>query len=109
MIAHSAHQISTQLGVEWHTNVEVEKVIIENGAATGIRLMDGSEVRARKLVVSAGLHPRQVCFDLIGREHLDGLLARRIELACAGVVAEIGPHDQRRTFFLEPLKRAVVH
>lgn len=80
MIAHSAHQICTQLGVEWHTNTEVEKVLIENGAATGIRLMDGSEVRAKKIVVSAGLHPRQLCFDLIGREHLDGLLARRVEL-----------------------------
>ena len=42
--------------------------IIENGSATGIRLKDGSEVGARKLVVSAGLSPEQLVFDMIGRE-----------------------------------------
>ncbi len=80
MIAHAAHQICTQLGVKFHINKEVEKVIIENGTATGIRLMDGTEVGARKLVVSAGLNPEQLCFDLIGREYLDDLLVRRVEL-----------------------------
>ncbi len=80
MIAHAAHQIDTQLGVKFHINKEVEKVIIENGKATGIRLMDGTEVGARKLVVSAGLSPHQLCFDLIGRDYLDDLLAKRVEL-----------------------------
>jgi len=77
-IAHAAHQILVQNGCQFFTHAEVDKVIIENGTATGIRLTDGSEIGARKLVVST-LNPAQLCFDLIGREHLDYKLARRVE------------------------------
>jgi beta-carotene ketolase (CrtO type) len=79
-IAHAAHQILVQSGCKFFTHAEVDKVIIENGEAKGIRLKDGSQVGARKLVVSAGLNAAQLCFDLIGREHLDALLAKRVEL-----------------------------
>jgi phytoene dehydrogenase-like protein len=68
------------MGCKFFTHCEVEKVIIENGTATGIRLTDGSEITARKIVVSAGMSPAQLCFDLIGREHIDDKLARRVEL-----------------------------
>jgi beta-carotene ketolase (CrtO type) len=77
-VAHAAHQVLVQNGCQLFTHVEVKKVIIENGTATGIQLTDGSQVRARKLVVST-LSPYQLCFDLIGREHLDYKLARRVE------------------------------
>ncbi len=77
-MAHAAHQILVQNGCRFFTHAEVNNVIIENGVATGIRLSDGSEVRARKLVVST-LNPQQLCFDLIGREHLDRKLIRRVE------------------------------
>ncbi|UCG83675.1 MAG: NAD(P)/FAD-dependent oxidoreductase [Dehalococcoidia bacterium] len=77
-IAHAAHQVLVQNGCQFFTHAEVEKVIIENGSATGIRLTDGTEVRARKLVVST-LSPQQLCFDLIGREYLDYKLIRRVE------------------------------
>jgi phytoene dehydrogenase-like protein len=79
-VAHAAHQILVQNGCEFFTHSEVDKVIIENGAATGIRLVDGTEIAARKLVVSAGLNPAQVCFDLIGREYFDYRAARRVDL-----------------------------
>jgi beta-carotene ketolase (CrtO type) len=77
-IAHAAHQVLVQNGCQFFTHVEVKKAIIENGTATGIQLTDGSQVRARKLVVST-LSPHQLCFDLIGREYLDYKLARRVE------------------------------
>jgi len=79
-IAHAAHQILVQSGCKFFTHAEVDKVIIENGAAAGIRLSDGTEIGARKLVVAAGMSPRQLCFDLIGREHIDDLTAKRVEL-----------------------------
>jgi beta-carotene ketolase (CrtO type) len=79
MIAHAAHQILTQQGCEFFINQQVEKAIIENGTATGIRLADGTEIAARKLVVST-LDPQQLVFDLIGRGHVDARLARRVEL-----------------------------
>ncbi|NQT71819.1 MAG: NAD(P)/FAD-dependent oxidoreductase [Chloroflexi bacterium] len=79
-IAHAAHQILVQMGCKFFTHAEVKNVIIENGNATGIRLEDGSEIGARKLVVSAGLSPYQVVFDMIGREHFAEKVARRVEL-----------------------------
>lgn len=78
-IAHACHQILVQGGCKFFTHAHVDRVMIENGTATGIRLKDGSEIRARKLVLST-LNPRQLCFDLIGREHLSDKLARRVEL-----------------------------
>ncbi len=78
MIAHAAHQVLTQLGCEFFINQEVEKAVIENGTATGIRLTDGTEIEAKKLVVST-LSPAQLMFDLIGREHVDAQAARRVD------------------------------
>jgi len=79
MIAHAAHQILNQLGCEFHVNKEVDRVIIENGNASGIRLDDGTEIEARKLVVST-LSPNQLIFDLIGKEHVEEKLAKRVAL-----------------------------
>jgi phytoene dehydrogenase-like protein len=78
-IAHAVHQLLVQMGCKFFTNAEVEKAIIENGTATGIRLADGSEIAARKLVVST-LSPHQLVFDLIGEEHVDDRLQRRVSL-----------------------------
>jgi phytoene dehydrogenase-like protein len=78
-IAHAAHQILVQNGCKFFTNSHVDKALIDNGAATGIRLADGTEIGARKLVVST-LSPRQLIFDLIGEEHVDDLLKRRVKL-----------------------------
>ena len=78
-MAHAAHKILIRDGAKVFLGVEVEQAIIENSVAKGIRLSDGSVIKANKLVVST-LSPRQLCFDLIGREHLDDLLAHRIEL-----------------------------
>jgi phytoene dehydrogenase-like protein len=77
--AHAAHKILLADGAKIWTHCEVDKVIIENGTATGIRLTDGTEIGARKLVIST-LSPQQLCFDLIGREHLSSQILRRIEL-----------------------------
>ncbi len=79
-IAHAAHQILTQMGCKFFTHADVQNVIIENGTATGIRLTDGSEIAARKMVVSAGLNPYQVVFDMIGKEHFPDKVTRRIEV-----------------------------
>jgi beta-carotene ketolase (CrtO type) len=66
-------------GCKFFTHAEVDKVIIENGTAKGIRLTDGSEIGARKLVLST-LNPQQLCYDLIGREHFSEKALRRVDL-----------------------------
>jgi phytoene dehydrogenase-like protein len=78
-IAHAAHQILVQTGCRFFTNSSVDKAIIENGTATGIRLADGTEIAARKLVVST-LSPQQLIFELIGEEHVDEVLKKRVNL-----------------------------
>ena len=79
-VAHAAHQVAVQSGCKFFTHADVEKVLIENGTATGIRLTDGSEIKARKLVVAAGMNPAQLCFELIGEEHIPDKLVKRVKL-----------------------------
>jgi len=79
-VAHAAHQVLVQNGCKFSTHADVDKILIENGQATGIRLTDGSEIAARKIVVSAGMSPWQLCFDLVGREHIDEMMAKRVDL-----------------------------
>ena len=76
-LAHIMSRIFVEAGGEFFTRSEVDKVIIENGQAQGIRLSDGSEIKASQLVVST-LDPVNLCFRLIGKEHLPERLARRV-------------------------------
>lgn len=76
-VAHAAARIFLQNGGKAHTNLEVERAIIENGKAVGIRLADGSTVKANKAVVST-LSPYQLCFQIIGRDHLSPEILRRV-------------------------------
>lgn len=82
-VAHAAHKILVRDGAKFFLGADVEKAIIENGEAKGIRLKDGRVIKANKLVIST-LNPTQLCFDIIGREHIDNVLARRIELLETG-------------------------
>ena len=77
-VAHAAYKIFLENGGETFTNREVEKVIIKNGKARGIRLTDGSEIEARKLVVST-LSPQQLVFQLTGEEYFTPRTVRRIK------------------------------
>jgi len=51
------------------TLATVEKIIVVNGEARGLKLADGSEIRARKAVVTA-LEPKQSFLKLVGDEKL---------------------------------------
>ncbi|TEU04035.1 MAG: NAD(P)/FAD-dependent oxidoreductase [Dehalococcoidia bacterium] len=78
-VAHAAHQILVHDGCKFHTHAEVTKVLIENGTATGVRLADGSEIKARKLVITAGLSAGQVV-DIVGRDVFGEKISRRVDL-----------------------------
>lgn len=66
-----------ELGGEFSVRSEVVKLLIEKGKATGIRLKDGTEIMARKLLVS-DLSALQT-IQLIGEEHLDAKIVRRVK------------------------------
>ncbi|TNF45889.1 NAD(P)/FAD-dependent oxidoreductase, partial [bacterium] len=75
--AHACHKILLAHGGETFTMKEVDRILIENGRATGIRLTDGTEIAARKLVIST-LDPYNLCFRLLGKDHVSGRILRRV-------------------------------
>jgi len=77
-LAHASQRVILHNGGTVYTQQPVEKVIIQNGRATGIRLEDGTEIEATKAVLSS-LDPYQLCFKLIGEEYLDWKIKNRIK------------------------------
>jgi beta-carotene ketolase (CrtO type) len=75
--AHACHKILLANGGETFTMKEVDQILIENGKATGIRLTDGTEIEARKLVIST-LDPYTLCFRLLGKDHVSERIRRRV-------------------------------
>lgn len=77
-LAHAATKIILSNGGKVFTEHEVDKIIIENGKATGISLAGGAQIGARKMVIST-LDPYNLCFKLIGREYLDSEILKKVE------------------------------
>ena len=89
-LAHGMQRALHDLGGKSFTQHEVEKIIIENGVARGVRLTDGTEIEARRAVVSA-VDAAQTMLRFVGREHLDPRTVRRIENLRYGYEALIWP------------------
>ena len=66
----------TEMGGEFFVRCEVTKILIENGKARGIRIKDGSEIKANKLVVSDLSATQTVC-QLLGEEYVGPKIFRR--------------------------------
>lgn len=69
-LAHATQRVITENGGEIFNRATVVKVLVENGRAKGVRLSDGTEIEARKAVLT-GVDPHQVIFELTGEEHFD--------------------------------------
>jgi beta-carotene ketolase (CrtO type) len=67
-----------KLGVEYFINSEVNKIIIENNKAKGIKLVDGTEIKAKKMVISDNATP-QLFLRLIGEDYISGKMKRKVE------------------------------
>lgn len=76
-IAHAYIRIFLENGGKFFTHCHADKVIIDNGVAKGIRLEDGTEIEARKLVLST-LNPRQLCFELVGPERFSRRILKKV-------------------------------
>lgn len=75
--AHATYKVFTEDGGKCFTEHEVDKVIIKNGKAQGIRLSDGTEIEAKKAVVST-LDPKSFVLNLTGKEHWSPRTVRRV-------------------------------
>ena len=76
--AHAMFRVLYKYGARAFTHSEVEKVLIENGKAVGIQLKNGSQVKARKAVIST-LSPHQLCYDLIGKDYVSPEIIKKID------------------------------
>ena len=74
---HALQKALTEMGGKFFIHHEVDKLVIDNGTARGVRLMDGTEIEAKKLVVS-DVDPSQTLFRFVGEEYISPQLARRI-------------------------------
>lgn len=82
-LAHAAQRIIGNHGGKWITQAHVERVIIDNGKATGVRLADGTEIAARKAVVTT-VDPYQLVFKLLGEENVSPVIRRKVKNCTAG-------------------------
>jgi phytoene dehydrogenase-like protein len=72
-IANAAHYF----GAETRTNAAVARVSIRDGKATGVRLVDGSEIESH--VVLSDLDPKRTFFGIVGRDYLPADFAHAID------------------------------
>ncbi len=66
-----------EMGGKVFLSSEVDKVIVKNGAAKGIRLADGTEIKAKKMVVS-GIDAEQTVLRFLAPGYVSPRIARRI-------------------------------
>ncbi|MDI6885644.1 MAG: NAD(P)/FAD-dependent oxidoreductase [archaeon] len=72
-------------------NKRVTKVLIENGSATGIELVDGRKIKAKYVISNADT--RLTFLQLVGEEHLQQDFVEKIksmELSMSGFVVHLG-------------------
>ncbi|WP_193165526.1 phytoene desaturase family protein [Microbulbifer hainanensis] len=65
-----------RLGVEVLTDAEVAEVLVEGGRAAGVRLADGKQLKAAKVVSNVG--PKLLFSQLIDQQHLSEEFQRRV-------------------------------
>ncbi len=75
-ITHALQRALSKQGGKFFVHSEVDKVLIENGTARGIRLTDGTEIEAKKMVIS-NLDIDQTINRLIGSDQVSPKIARR--------------------------------
>ena len=63
-------------GGELRLSTSVDKILIEDGRAIGVRLADGTEARSRTIISNAD--PEVTLGKLVGREHLSPKLRRKL-------------------------------
>ncbi|MFQ5934388.1 MAG: phytoene desaturase family protein, partial [Dehalococcoidia bacterium] len=65
------------MGVEIRTGALVEKIIVEKGAARGVKLAGGEEIRS--FIVVSNADPQRTYLTLVDQEHLEEQFIRRVK------------------------------
>jgi len=64
-------------GVVIRTEAAVDKILVENGSVSGVRLQDGTTLSAK--IVAANTDPKRTFLTLLGEEHLPAGFAKDIK------------------------------
>jgi len=64
---------------EVKTSVRIKRIIVENGTAKGVELIDGTEIRCNKAVVST-IDIHQTFLKLVGEKNLDSEFVEKIKI-----------------------------
>jgi phytoene dehydrogenase-like protein len=67
-ISNAIADAAREAGVEIRTEAPIEKILLNNGRATGVVLANGDEIHAG--VVSSSVDPRLTFMKMVGEEHL---------------------------------------
>jgi phytoene dehydrogenase-like protein len=76
-IVHVLQRLLGELGAKSYVDSEVDKIIVENGRAKGIRLANGAEIEAKKFVVT-NVDPRQLTFRFLRDVNISELIKRKL-------------------------------
>lgn len=76
-VAKALGESAADAGLEVRTNAEVDKIMVRDGQAVGVRLANGDEISAR--VVLSNADPQRTLLGLVGREELDAEFVTRME------------------------------
>jgi phytoene dehydrogenase-like protein len=86
-VAHALQRALSEQGGKFFVGADVDQVIVENGRACGIRLTDGTEIEAKKLVIdtaeikqTVSRHLRDVDIDPEIRRKIDNVMTDRSQL-----------------------------
>ena len=77
-----------EAGAEIRTGAEVQRILVKDGAVTGVALVDGTEITAATVV--SGADPRRTFLDMIDPVELEPDFMTRIRnYRCPGTVAKL--------------------
>ena len=87
-VADALTTVARQSGVEIRTGVDVTRITVSDGAATGVVLRSGEELRARAVV--SNLDPKRTLLQLVDPAYLDPEFRRRVQnIRAHGTLAKI--------------------
>ncbi len=87
-LAQALERLATELGVTLRLGTPVARVIERDGAACGVRLADGEEVRANQVIINAD--PRYAYRALLPSHTTMATHLARLEPSCSGFVLFLG-------------------
>jgi len=87
-VAEQLRKLGEKLGVSYHTNANVEEILVHNNVATGIKLTNGDRIAASAVI--SNMDSLRTYSELVGGDAARHYARAGFEPACSGVVLYLG-------------------